>query len=127
VEIVTASIMWGGPDRDVLTLFVEPTPDLWAADPEGAYWGFFILRELDQHEQETGRVAGVEIVDFLEFKHWQHLPRLHLLWRLPGQEPQPLASLLRAKQKELAERHEISPRRDSRERPATSDMHARPR
>jgi hypothetical protein len=127
VEIVTASIMWGGPDRDVLTVFVEPTPDLWAAEPAGAYRGFFVLRELDQQEKETGRVAGVEIVDFLKFEHWHDLPKLPLLWRLPGREPQPLDRLLRAKQKELAERHGSSPARDTQERHAASDVHARPR
>src|SRR5919202_6306941 len=86
VDIVTASICWDGPDHDVLYVFVEPTPD-W-----GVTWDDFpnddvidcvaILRELDENEEPTGRVAGIEILDFLRFDRWDALPQFPMLWQL---------------------------------------------
>jgi hypothetical protein len=40
----------------------------------------------------------VEIVAFLEFDRWSDLPRLDLLWQMPGWEPLPLDELLRRQQ-----------------------------
>lgn len=64
-----------------------------------------VLLELDGEEQETGRVAGFEVVGFLGFQRWDALPDLGILWELPGWEPLPLVELLKRKQQELRQRH----------------------
>lgn len=63
-----------------------------------------ILWEVDEKEEETGRVAGLEVIDFSRFKDWGGLPKLDLLWQLPGWEPLPLDKLLKRFQKELRQR-----------------------
>jgi hypothetical protein len=103
METVAASVMWPGPDIDVLTLFVEPTPALWQADALDDEWQVFVLRALDATEQETETIAGVQIVDFLSFHRWDALPELPMLWLLPGRRPLPLAQLLRDEQRRLRE------------------------
>jgi hypothetical protein len=95
--------MWPGPDIDVLTLFVEPTPALWEADPFDDEWQIFILRALDENERETDTIAGVQIIDFLSFDRWDALPELPQHWQLPGREPLPLDQLLRDQQRGLRE------------------------
>jgi hypothetical protein len=110
METVKASIMWPGPDVDVLTLFVEPTPDLWEADPVDDDWEFMVLRALDENEQETGEIAGVEMIGFLDFDRWEDLPEIPLLWQLPGWEPLPLEELLKREQQLLREKASASPR-----------------
>ena len=102
METVRASITWPGADIDVIRLFVEPTPD-WAADPLEEDTTVAVLRVLDENERYTDQVAGIEIVGFLDFDRWDELPRLDMLWRLPGEEPLPLEELLRRKQRELRE------------------------
>ncbi len=98
METVTASYMWPGPDLDVLTLFVEPTPD-WGADPID--FEICVYRVLDENEQYTDAVAGVEIVGFLDFDRWGDLPPLRILWRVPGWEALPLEDVLRRVQQSL--------------------------
>ena len=100
MEIVDASFTWGGPESNVLTLYVEPTPALWMADLV-TYWPEFIYMVQDENEQETGEVAGVEIVGFLEFDDWGALPELPMLWQFPGWEPLPLEALLKRVQANL--------------------------
>lgn len=85
--------MYAGPGKDVLTLFVEPTPSLWVADPIDD--GIAVFRVLDEHGEETGEIAGVEIIDFLTFDRWEDLPDLPMKWQLDGLEPLPLRELLR--------------------------------
>lgn len=104
METVSASVMWGGSDSDVLTVFVEPTPELWEADPIDELSGFFVLRAVDESGRETGETAGIEIVGFLDFERWQDLPTLPVLWRLWGWEPLPLAEVLQRVQEKLRER-----------------------
>jgi hypothetical protein len=105
VDIVKATISWDGPDHDVLYVFVEPTPK-W-----GVTWDDFpddeiissvaVLRELDDNDEPIGRVAGIEILDFLRFERWDAMPCLPLLWQVPGSEPLPLVDLLQRLQAEL--------------------------
>lgn len=102
METVKASFMWDGPERDILILFVEPTPDLWQVDPDDLY-EVLVLRALDENEQETGEIAGVEIMDFLRFDRWEHLPELPMLWQIPGWEPLPLVDVLKREQGLLRE------------------------
>ncbi len=64
-----------------------------------------LLLELDEHEQETGRMVGVELA-ILEFDRWDDLPKLDLLWQLPGQEPLPLDELLKREQRRLRQEAE---------------------
>ena len=101
-EIVRASITWPGPRNDVLRIFVEPTPDDWLAEPRGADLALF--RVPDEDDEPRGHLAGLEIVDFLDFDRWEDLPRMTVLWQLPGCEPLPLDELLKRKQQELRHR-----------------------
>lgn len=101
-HIVNASLSWTGPDRDVLRLLVlDPKMLGWEAEHFDEWGEAVLLREIDEHEELTGRVVGVEIVGFLEFNGWTDLPELDVLWLLPGWEPLPLDELLRRKQEEL--------------------------
>lgn len=100
METVKASIVWDGPKRDILTVLVEPTPILWQADPDDE-WQIALLRTLDENEQETGEIAGVEVVDFLGFDRWDDLPDIPLLWQVQSWEPLPLKELLKRTQKAL--------------------------
>ncbi|MBI2321354.1 MAG: hypothetical protein HYU88_04495 [Chloroflexi bacterium] len=56
---------------------------------------------LDEHQEATGVVVGIEIEGFLDFDRWESLPKLDIRWRLPGHEPLPLEDLLRRLQREL--------------------------
>lgn len=69
-----------------------------------------LLLEVDEHDEETGRIVGVELA-ILEFDRWDALPQLDLLWQLPRQEPLPLDELLRRLQRELRQQsqHTASP------------------
>ncbi|HEY7035283.1 MAG TPA: hypothetical protein VH482_28350 [Thermomicrobiales bacterium] len=101
---VTASFTWPGPDTDVLRIFVEPTPEPWGA--EAVDEDVLLFRALNDREELTDRIAGLEIVGFLDFDRWEDLPETDLQWRLPGQPAQPLADLLRTLQPELRARVE---------------------
>ncbi|MBI4499396.1 MAG: hypothetical protein HY689_16030 [Chloroflexi bacterium] len=90
------------PTLDVLVLRVEDPPvGNWVADPVDGTGILAVLREVDEQDEETGRIAGVEIVDFLEFDRWEDLPDLGLFWQLPGQDPLPLDKLLKREQRRL--------------------------
>lgn len=101
MEIVRTSLCWDGTKRDVLYVFRDPTPPLWQVDPDDEVNELSVLRALDEDEQETGEIAGVEMVDFLPFDRWEALPRLPILWQLPGWDPLPLDVLLKQVQTEL--------------------------
>jgi hypothetical protein len=107
VEIVNASICWDGPSRDILMVFVEPTPDPWGATSDDVGDDVLdlivVFRALDENEEATGEVAGLEILDFLIFDRWDAIPRFPMLWQLPGREPLPLDELLKRVQRELRE------------------------
>ena len=84
-------------------MFVEPPL------PSGAVVhdeDVILYRALDQNEEPTGPVTGVEIIGFLEFNRWDALPQLDLLWQLPGQEPLPLDELLKREQRRLRQQAE---------------------
>ena len=68
---------------------------MWEADPIDAEWPVFLLRALDENEQETGAIAGVEIIGFLDFDRWAALPKLPMLWQLSGQKRLMLEELLK--------------------------------
>ncbi len=105
IKMVQTSVTWGGPESNVLTLYVEPTPDMWEADDvDPVDFQIFVYRALDENEQETEEIAGVEIIGFLEFDRWDDLPKLPMLWQLPGWEPLPLEDLLKREQKLLREK-----------------------
>jgi hypothetical protein len=53
-----------------------------------------------------GRVAGLEIVGFLDFDRWQNLPKTGLLWHVSPWQPLPLDDLLKSVQSELRARVE---------------------
>jgi hypothetical protein len=101
---VTASLTWPGPEVDVLRLFVEPTPEPWGAEVIDE--DVLLFRALDDREELTDRIAGLEIVGFLDFDRWEDLPETELQWRLPTRQPQPLPDLLRYVQSELRARVE---------------------
>lgn len=73
METAKASLLWTGPEKDVMMLFREPTP-LWEADLMDDDSQFFVLLTLDEDEQETGEISGIEILDFLKFDRWDAIP-----------------------------------------------------
>lgn len=103
METVKASITWPGPDLDVLRLHVEPWLN-WDAEPVDDFGEIAILWEIDDDEERTGRLAGVEVVGFLTFERWHDLPELPVLWELPGEEAAPLVDVLRRVQARLRRR-----------------------
>lgn len=109
MEKVRASIVWPGPEIDVLRLFVEPGPPLWEADPIDDEFAVFLT--LDEDEQETGEIAGFEILGFLGFDRWEALPELPVLWQVADWEPLPIVDLLKREQTLLKKRHLVLPRR----------------
>jgi hypothetical protein len=112
VDIVRASICWDGPWRDFLQVLAEPTPGPWGIPwddvPGDDIDWIGVFRELDANEEPTGRVAGIEILDFLRFDRWDAVPRFPLLWQLPGWKPLPLVGLLQRLQPELRERAHLA-------------------
>ena len=101
MAIVKSSMSWSGSMGDVLSLWVD--------DPRVPSWLTFstdhdlvaLFLEVDEDENETGRVAGLEIVGFLEFEAWDELPDLGLLWQVADWEPLPLVDLLQREQQAL--------------------------
>ena len=82
---------------------------LWVDDPYIPNWMAFstdydlvaLLLEVDEDENETGRIAGLEIVGFLEFEAWEKLPDLGLMWQVADGEPLSLVDLLQREQQAL--------------------------
>lgn len=107
METVRATVWWP-PEIDVLHLYVEPPIDYWMADPVGKSGLVALYQEVDEHDEETGRVVGLEIIDFLEFSWWDDIPDLRFLWQLPDEEPMPLVDLLKRVQLRLREKY-LSP------------------
>ncbi len=102
MQTINASIAWAGPNINAFTLFVEPTPAMWAAEPvKPGNSHIYLYRALDNKRQRTGQLAGVHIVGFLDFNAWHDLPDLPVLWQLPGREPEPLGELLRSEQQRV--------------------------
>lgn len=101
-RIVRAYVTWPGPEHDVLRVVAEPTPDDWL--PEAISSDVTLFREPDEHDEPTGPVVGIEIIDFLRFDEWDMVPETHALWQLRGEKPLPLGELLKRKQQALRER-----------------------
>lgn len=100
-EIIKASYTLSR-DGDVVTVYAEPTPPYWVADPLEENGLVAILRETDEEfEKETGAIAGIEIVGFKDFARWDDIPDLPGLWQLEGAKPLPLRELLRQIQSSL--------------------------
>jgi hypothetical protein len=112
VTTVSASICWDGPERDIVIVSVEPAIMEWIVDPLEENLNVVLYLEVEDADvpepKETGRIAGVEIVDFLDFDQWDVLPNLPLLWQLDGweREPLPLPELLKRLQVQLRARAE---------------------
>ncbi|MEA2573160.1 MAG: hypothetical protein QOH93_458 [Chloroflexia bacterium] len=107
MQTINASIAWAGPNIDAFTLFVEPTPAMWAAEPvKPGQSNIYIYQALDSNRQRSGQLAGVHITGFLNFDAWGDLPDIPLLWRLPGREPEPLGELLRSEQQRVRQEAE---------------------
>jgi hypothetical protein len=104
LETVDASFTWPGPRLDVLRNFVEPTPEPWGAEVINE--DVVLFRALDERENLSDRVAGLEIVGYLDFDRWNDLPQLDLRWRLPDQQPRPLIEFLKHLQAGLRVRAE---------------------
>lgn len=104
MKTVRASFVWPGSRIDVLRLLVEPTPPLWEADPIDD--DFAVYLTLDEDEQETGEIAGFEVLGFLGFDRWDALPELPILWHVANWEPLPLVDLLKREQTGLRKQAE---------------------
>lgn len=60
-----------------------------------------VLFEVDEGERDTGRIAGIEIIGFLEFDRWEDVPSLPILWKLPGEKALPIKDVLRHEQQRV--------------------------
>ena len=100
METVRASFTWTGPDHDALRLWREP-PSHVPISSDVLDGDIALFREIDADDEPTGPIAGVEIVGFLTFDRWRHLPKTRLLWQLPGWPPLTLGALLKRLQREL--------------------------
>ena len=111
-QTLNASIAWAGPVVDAITVFVEPTPSMWVAEPAKPNNGHvFLYHALDSSRRRTGEVAGVHITGFLNFEGWNDIPDLPLLWQLQDREPMSLADILKAEQERVREVQRNTPAR----------------
>ncbi|MDA8187277.1 MAG: hypothetical protein M0T85_03945, partial [Dehalococcoidales bacterium] len=94
---IRARIVWDGPGADIMRVLPDSGQDIgaevWDED-------ITLFRPLDADESLVGEVVGVEIVGFLSFNRWADLPKLDILWQLPGWKPLPLDKLLKRVQKD---------------------------
>jgi hypothetical protein len=101
METVKATATWS-PDADRYCVWNEAASGQpFVPEPLAGTALAAVLLELDETERETGRIVGVEILGFLSFDCWDDLPKLDLLWQLPGQQPLPLDELLKREQQRL--------------------------
>lgn len=100
MDIVKATASWSE-ETGVYCLWAEPPATSFDPESFDSTGLSSILWELDEQGRGTGRVAGVELVGFLDFDEWDAAPELPILWQLPGWEPLPLDELLKRKQNEL--------------------------
>ncbi len=112
METVRASVVWAGPTNDLLQVLREPMSRFGSTSedvPDELLDDVVVFRELDANEEPTGRVTGIEILDFLRFDRWDAVPRFPLLlWQVPGWEPLPLVSLLQRLQPQLRDRARLA-------------------
>lgn len=74
---------WGGPDRDVLAVLPDWTGEFSAAlldDHDDV--DVVVYRVLDNDEEATGEIVGIEILDFLDFSEWSLIPALPVKWSI---------------------------------------------
>ena len=107
METVSATYTWAGPHTGVLTLFAEPPPDEWIAEPDDLT-EFFVWWVVASG-RETDQIAAVEMLGFLDFDRWDTLPNPSSLWQLPDWPPLPLRSPLQRLQAELRAREHAAP------------------
>ena len=101
MAITKAHLTWTGPESDVLGLWVDdPTLHNWLATATDDDL-VALLVESDEYDEPTGRVAGLEVVGFLDFNRWDRLPNLSTLWQVARDKPRPLVELLKQEQKAL--------------------------
>jgi len=81
---------------------MEPTSELVGAAVHDE--DIVLFRILDEKQEPTGDIVGIEIVGFLDFHRWEDLPRLPIEWRLPGCEALPLIEFLKREQTNLRRR-----------------------
>ncbi|MBC7341127.1 MAG: hypothetical protein H5U02_01510 [Clostridia bacterium] len=102
-KIIQASVTISS-DGEVVTVFAEPTPPYWTADP-CADCLVAVLRETDgECGRETGKIAGIEIIGLKDFTQWDEIPDLPGLWQIGGAEPLPIKELLKKIQSSLRPR-----------------------
>lgn len=105
MDIVTVTSTWS-PDADRYTVYTEPPASGFDPDPMDTKALVLLLWEVDEDEQETGRLGGIEIFGFLEIDDtdWAEFAKVPGLWHFPGQEPPvPLDVLLKREQARLRE------------------------
>lgn len=102
MAVIKVAMTWTGPELDVLLLrVIEPFIDHWTTDPVDGWGDFAVLREVDDDDNLTGRIAGLEIADFLMFDRWAIVPEYPALWQVDNGELLPLTALLQRLQAEL--------------------------
>ncbi|MGH2558759.1 MAG: hypothetical protein ACRDJH_06825 [Thermomicrobiales bacterium] len=120
MEATRVSARWGGADRDILTILVDPWPRDYGADPDDEDDRVVYYRLLDDRDEATGEIVGIEIDDFVGteakdylgvtdlvgFDAWDALPVLPQRWQLRDWEPLSLVDLLKRLQASLGARVE---------------------
>lgn len=120
MESTRVSAIWGGPKRDILTILPYHLPEDYGADPDEWDSRVVYYRLLDERDEATGEIVGIEIDDFVGtevkeylgvedlpgFDAWDDLPVLPRRWQLHDWEPLPLVDLLKRLQANLRARVE---------------------
>jgi len=101
METRPVDLVWDGAGRDIVTLLLGHPTQHYGADVSEADDRVILYRQLDERQEATGEVVGVEIEDFLEFDHWDALPSVAALWQAPGKPALQLRDLLQQLQGEL--------------------------
>lgn len=95
------SVIWDGPERDIVTLLSERTPRSYGADVADDDDRVILFRELDECDEATGEIVGLQVEDFLGFDAWAAIPVLPERWQTPGREPLPVVDVLKRLQAAL--------------------------
>ncbi|MFN8534149.1 MAG: hypothetical protein U0556_11440 [Dehalococcoidia bacterium] len=87
-----AAVFWDGPAEDAVWLLMDPGPELW--ERVVLTDRVALLQALDEYEQPTGDLAGIEVGGFLGFDAWDSLPDLPIRWQVGNDPPRSLEELL---------------------------------
>jgi hypothetical protein len=86
---------WGGPEHDIVSVRPSARVPWFSGDPSWEEETLVFWRILDDDDEPTGEIVGVEIDEFLRFERWDLIPTTPDLWQLDEESPLPPVDLLR--------------------------------